>query len=338
MAGAVEMLKPTPSNPAGLDLLPPDDVLFGKSQEMRFVRRQIARVCSTNVPLLLVGETGTGKEILARYVHARSAWNTGEFVKINCAAIPGLLLESELFGYEKGGFTGAHASKPGRVESAHHGTLFLDGIRNIELGLQAKLLQFLQDGHFCRIGDHQSRHIETRVICSTDRDLRQEVADRAFRSDLYYRINVITIRLPKLAQRSEDLRTLAEYYRQTLNTKYERSAAPFSADISRFLETHSWPGNIRELENWVARYVLLGPEEALAQANVHKRPLENRVKSSSQAVSLKRIARDAVRHMERDVILKVLQANRWNRRMAAKELQISYRALMYKIRSTGLGS
>src|SRR6266404_5615089 len=171
-----------------VDLLPPDCILFGQSEAMKDVRLRAAKICGTNVPVLLYGDGGTGKEVLARWIHEHSPACNGQFVKVNCAAIPGTLLESELFGYEKGAFTGAHALKPGRVEVAHQGTLFLDEIADFDLGLQSKLLQFLQDGRFSRIGGETERAVETRLICATHKDLEREIDLGRFRSDLYYRI------------------------------------------------------------------------------------------------------------------------------------------------------
>src|ERR1700730_9470068 len=188
-----------------MDLLPPDQVLFGWSANMMKLRQRAAKVCGTTVPVLLQGDGGTGKEVLARWIHKHSAYCNGQFVKVNCAAIPGSLLESELFGYEKGAFTGAHALKPGRVELAHHGTLFLDEIADLDLGLQSKLLHFLQDGFFSRLGDQTERLVETRVICATGRRLEDEIAAGRFRADLYYRISVFQIAMPRLADRREDI-------------------------------------------------------------------------------------------------------------------------------------
>src|SRR5258708_14821349 len=181
--------------------LPPDDVLFGCSSAMNEVRHKALKICRTNVAVLLLGEGGTGKETLARWLHANSEYASGEFVKVNCAAIPGSLLESELFGHERGAFTGAQAAKPGRVERAHLGTLFLDEVGDLDFGLQSKLLHFLQDGYFSRLGDEIERTVETRVICATSRSIENEIAAGRFRADFYYRINVLKIVMPKLADR-----------------------------------------------------------------------------------------------------------------------------------------
>src|SRR5437762_5834511 len=171
--------------------IPPETVIFGHSETMQSLRERMDKVASANVPVLIQGESGTGKDIIARMIHARSPWRTGPFVKVDCPAIPGTLLESELFGYEKGAFTGAYGTKPGRVELAHRGTLFLDEISELELGLQSKLLQLLQDGQFCRIGAQEDKKVEVRIVCATNRQLEVEVEAGTFRQDLYYRINVV---------------------------------------------------------------------------------------------------------------------------------------------------
>src|ERR1700678_1120121 len=174
---------------------PPDSIVFGKSEAMQSLRSRMDKVASANVPVLINGESGTGKDIVARMIHALSPWKTGPFVKVNCPAIPGTLLESELFGFEKGAFTGANASKPGRMELAQGGTLFMDEIAELDSSLQAKLLHVLQDGHFMRIGDHEERRMDARVICATNRVLQHEIESGSFRSDLFYRINVISVTL-----------------------------------------------------------------------------------------------------------------------------------------------
>jgi two-component system response regulator AtoC len=315
----------------------PDDVIFGQTAEMQTVRQRVLKVCGTNIPLLLLGDSGTGKEVLARFIHSRSLWSDGQFVKVNCAAIPGPLLESELFGYERGAFTGANSTKPGRAEVAHHGTLFLDEISELDLGLQAKLLQLLQDGQFTRIGAQEERHVEARIICATGRDLQAEIERGHFRSDLYYRINVINIRMPRLRERREDIVAMANHYREVFNARFLRDAPQFSMQMMQILQSRDWPGNIRELENWVARYVLLGSEEVLhPESTGHHQSLASYKTSDDGSIPLKRIARDAIREMERRVILQVLQANHWNRRRTAEVLKISYRALIYKIREAGL--
>src|SRR5471032_1829779 len=180
--------------------MPPATVVFGRTEGMQVVRERLIKLAAANVPVLIQGESGTGKDIIARMIHGLSPWRTGPWVKVNCPAIPGTLLESELFGYEKGAFTGAYGMKPGRVEMAHRGTLFLDEISELDMGLQSKLLQLLQDGQFCRIGAQEDKKVEVRVVCATNRVLETEVQNGAFRQDLYYRINVVNLRMPPLRE------------------------------------------------------------------------------------------------------------------------------------------
>jgi two-component system response regulator AtoC len=286
---------------------------------------------------LITGEGGTGKEMLARWIHSRSNYSNGEFVKVNCAAVPGTLLESELFGYEKGAFTGAQSSKPGRVELAHNGTLFLDEIADLEMGLQSKLLHFLQDGTFSRIGDEASRSVNTRVICTTNRDLEKDILTGQFRADLFYRINVFQLKLPRLRDRREDIPLLSEYFRAQYEKQFSKESAVFEPHLLNYLKNLDWPGNLRELSNGIARYVLIGPEAAVVQESTRRRtPGTQSFAHEPNGVPLKRIAKEAIRDMERNLILEALRANQWNRRKAAVALKISYRALIYKIRDAGL--
>jgi two-component system, NtrC family, response regulator AtoC len=319
--------------------LPPVHIYFGPSAAMQAVRQRVERAAGLNVPILLLGESGTGKEVLARFVHARSPWHDGPFVKVNCPAIPGTLLESELFGFQKGAFTGAIQAKPGRMEMAQGGTLFMDEIGELDSSLQAKLLHVLQDGHFARIGDHEEKRMDARVICATNRDLHKEIERGGFRSDLFYRINVISILLPPLRERRADIPHLAEYLRQAFNRRFQKEAPPLSQEILHSLERREWPGNVRELENCIARYVILGSEEAF-QADANEKKTLNLAFEANEdgIIPLKRIAQQITRKMERDVILKVLQENHWNRRKTAQVLKISYRALLYKVRQAGLPS
>src|ERR1700757_203885 len=236
----------------------PDQVLFGHSQAMAEIQSRASRISRTNVPVLLCGEGGTGKEVLARWLHSNSEYGSGEFVKVNCAAIPGTLLESELFGYEKGAFTGANNVKPGRVELAHRGTLFLDEIADLDLNLQSKLLHFLQDGTFSRIGDRAERKIEARLPCATNKDLEKETSNGTFRQDLFYRIHVFRLKLPTLRERKEDIPVLAEYFRHHFEKQFGMKADAFPVEMLEYLKNLSWQGNIRELSNAIARYVLLG--------------------------------------------------------------------------------
>lgn len=335
MASATE-LKMQQVHP-GTDL-PPDTVYFGKSEAMQSVRARIERASGLNVPILILGESGTGKEVLSRFIHSRSPWQSGPFIKVNCPAIPGTLLESELFGYAKGAFTGANNPKPGRMELAQGGSLFLDEIAELDASLQAKLLHVLQDGHFMRIGEHVEKRLDARVICATNRDLAREIEKGAFRSDLFYRINVITITLPPLRERRDDIPFLAEYLRERFNLRFKREAGPITRETMQLLKQRDWPGNVRELENCIQRYVILGSEEAFyAEPAAERKPVDFTYEANEEGnIPLKRIAQQVTRRMEHDVILKVLQANHWNRRRTAEVLKISYRALLYKVRQAGL--
>ena len=319
--------------------VPPEDVLFGSSPAMAELRNHAARISRTNVPILMTGEGGTGKEAIARWIHTNSEYSAGEFVKVNCAAIPGALLESELFGYERGAFTGANLSKPGRVELAHRGTLFLDEIADLDLHLQSKLLHFLQDGTFSRLGDQIERKIDARLLCATNKNLQEEVSTGRFRQDLYYRIHVFRLNLPLLRERSGDIPMLAEFFRQHFQKQFGIKAEPFAAELLEYLQHLPWPGNIRELSNVVARYVLIGPEAMIPpEHNAKKKRAKFAIDADEPTVTLKRMAKDAIKEMERNIILEALRANQWNRRKTARELKISYRALIYKIHEAGLNS
>jgi two-component system, NtrC family, response regulator AtoC len=320
--------------------LPPDEVIFGQSEAMRAIRQRVEKLAGANIPVLIQGESGTGKELIARLIHQHSPWSNGPYVKVNCPAIPGTLLESELFGYEKGAFTGANGSKPGRVEMAHRGTLFLDEISELEPGLQAKLLQLLQDGQFCRIGAQEDKKVEVRVVCATNRELEHEIETGTFRADLFYRINVVNIRLPRLRERSHDIPALVTYFLNYYNEKYNCRAETPSVATMALLERYHWPGNVRELENLIKRYVILGSEETITSELLNHREehFDPEIPTADAPIALKKVTRQAVRELERRIIFKVLQANNWNRKKAARSLNISYRALLYKIREAGLGS
>jgi len=317
--------------------IPPEAVVFGRSDAMQALRNRMDKVASANVPVLIHGESGTGKDIIARMIHGLSPWRTGPFVKVNCPAIPGTLLESELFGYEKGAFTGAYGTKPGRVELAHRGTLFLDEISELDLGLQSKLLQLLQDGQFCRIGAQEDKKVEVRIVCATNRQLEVEVEAGTFRQDLYYRINVVNLFMPPLRERRSEIPDLVDYFLQFYNRKFNSRARELSTELMTSLQKYHWPGNIRELENLIKRYVILGNEEVITSDLVtREQEYFNPDINLDGPISLKKLTRQATRELERKVILKVLQAHHWNRKQAARALQISYRALLYKIRDAGI--
>jgi len=329
----------TNHNPSGntLGLLPPERVIFGFSQAMSQVRQKAEKVAVTNVPVLIEGEGGTGKELIARWIHWRSPRSSGPFIKVSCAAIPRCLLESELFGYEKGAFTGALNCKPGRVEQADKGTLFLDEIADLDKDLQSKLLHFIQDGRSTRVGDTAERTVDFRLICASHRDLAQEINSGKFRADLFYRINVVQLRLPRLRDRREDIPQLAEYLRGLYEKQFGKRTEAIPPQMMDHMQKMEWPGNVRELSNEIARYVLIGADGAVDGNKAPRRAsMGGTVAAGNGAVSLKRIAKEAVREMERDLILQALRDNRWNRRKTAQALKISYRALIYKIRDAGL--
>jgi two-component system, NtrC family, response regulator AtoC len=317
----------------------PESIVFGGTDAMRELRERLGKIAGANVPVLIHGESGTGKDIIARMIHAASPWKTGPWVKVNCPAIPGTLLESELFGYEKGAFTGAFGTKPGRVEMAHRGTLFLDEISELDMSLQSKLLQLLQDGQFCRIGAQEDKKVEVRIVCATNRKLEDEIANGTFRADLFYRINVVNLYMPPLRERTSDLTDLVAYFIEFYNRKFNARAKALSPDLMNSLRKYHWPGNIRELENLIKRYVILGNEEAiLGDLRPREQDFFNADIAVDGPISLKKLTRQAVHELERKIILKVLQHHHWNRKQAARALNISYRALLYKIRDAGLPS
>jgi two-component system, NtrC family, response regulator AtoC len=319
--------------------LPPEEVIFGRSAAMQPIRQLVGKLLSADLPVLIQGENGTGKGLLAQYIHSQSLFARGSFVKVNCAAIPGALLESELFGYERGAFTDARTSKAGFVEMADQGTLFLDEIADLDLGLQAKVLQLLQDGQFSRLGDTVERQVNLRVICATNRNLEKEIQRGRFRQDLFYRINVVTIELPPLRERREDVPMLAEYFLRQLNARFERDTKPFPEDVLEMFTHQDWRGNIRELENLVARYSIMGSLDTVKSEPSRKIYSAPSIKiPEGGSISLKHLAKQAVREMESNVILRVLRENKWNRRKAAQVLNISYRALIYKIQEAGLST
>ncbi len=304
---------------------------------MMEVRSLAAKVCNINAPVLLCGDGGTGKEAVARWIHLHSRNAGGQFVKVNCAAIPGALLESELFGYERGAFTGAVTAKPGRVELAENGTLFLDEIGDLDSGLQSKLLQFLQDGSFSRIGGEQEKLVETRLICATNKDLQEEINAGTFRADLYYRINVVRMKLPRLRDRNEDIPQIAQYFLAQFQERFAKPAEPLNRAMLQYLQNLDWPGNIRELSNGIARHVLIGAEANIGpEITAKPRGRDSGNGKNAANVSLKQFSKEAVRAREKAYILEALQANQWNRRKTAAALKISYRTLIYKIRDAGL--
>ncbi len=315
------------------------------SAKMQPIRDLIGKVAATNTTVLLRGESGVGKEVVARALHKGSPRGHRQFLKVNCAALPGELLESELFGHEKGAFTGAYRQKPGKFEAADQGTLLLDEIGEMPLRLQAKLLHVLQDGEFSRVGGEKIIGTDVRLIASTNRDLETAMRAHQFREDLYYRLNVIEIRIPPLRERREEIPVLVDHFLTQFNSQYGRKIEIPSETMRVFVEYH-WPGNIRELENAVKRVVVLGThrtvhQEIAATLGRGPRPAVTTAAVTAtinpeQMISLKDIARQAARDAERVAIKEVLDRVHWNRAKAARLLQISYKALLYKIVQCGL--
>jgi two-component system response regulator AtoC len=345
---------------------------LGNGEKMREVPDLIKRVADTDVTVLIRGESGTGKELVARAIHSTSARRDRAFVKVNCAALPSGLLESELFGFERGAFTGAIQHKPGKFEFANHGTMFLDEISEMQPPLQAKLLQVLQDGEFARLGGRHDVRVDVRILAATNRDLDAAVSDGQFREDLFFRLNVICITLPPLRQRRDEIPALTSLFLRQYAEHYNKPPIALASDTIPLFEEYDWPGNVRELENLVKRMVILGTDESVrrevaeAIASRTRLPspipaLQPRVTAGSGVTapprpavpaappaappaaappaltgSLKDIARHAAREAEREMILRTLQQTRWNRREAAEILGISYKALLYKIKEAEL--
>jgi transcriptional regulator with GAF, ATPase, and Fis domain len=314
--------------------------------------------------VLIHGESGTGKELVARALSASSLRRDKPFVKVNCAALPADLLESELFGFERGAFTGALQQKPGKFEFANHGTLFLDEIGDMSPALQAKLLRVLQDGEFSRLGGTHDLHVDVRIVAATNCDLERAVAEGQFREDLFFRLNVVPILLPPLRDRREEIPLLTDHFLKKYSVQYNKPCAELSEETMALLVEHDWPGNVRELENLIKRIVVLGDDAATrrdlkrsvamaadraAQAlssrssviAMPERPDGLRAVAAQAAgdegsCSLKDISRIAARKAERELISRMLQQTRWNRKETAGILGISYKALLYKIKENGL--
>jgi two-component system response regulator AtoC len=337
-------------------------MLFGTSPKMEEVKQTIEQVADTTATVLIRGESGTGKEVVARMVYGHSTRHDKPFVKVNCAAIPYELLESELFGYEPGAFTGANRQKLGKFDLANLGTLFLDEISEMHPALQAKLLHVLQDGEFSRLGGKRDISVDVRVLAATNKPLERAVEEGQFREDLFYRLNVVTIHIPPLRERREEIPVFLDFFLRKYSEFYGKNPPAFSDfAIGRMME-YNWPGNIRELENLVKRYVIVGKEsQIIRELSTHK-PIVSSMTGSSplgnpkggdgfaqtapvvpispvagadgeqEMPSLLEIGRRAAMQAEREAIERVLAQTRWNRRQAAKILKISYKALLNKLK------
>ncbi|HCS13929.1 MAG: sigma-54-dependent Fis family transcriptional regulator [Zetaproteobacteria bacterium CG06_land_8_20_14_3_00_59_53] len=313
------------------------DTFITENTETRRLLDQVALVAPSNASVLVVGESGTGKERLSRFVHQCSNRRDRAFIAINCAAIPEGILESELFGHEKGAFTGATASRPGKFELAHQGTLLLDEITEMPLHLQAKLLRVLQEGEVDRLGGRAPVSIDVRVIATSNRDIDKAVAEGTFRQDLYYRLNVVTVRLPALRDRTSDIEPLTRHFLEGFSRMYNRPVPHIGEAAMRSMQTHDWPGNVRELENCMHRAFLMcangeiSPEHlALPDAAPSAAPVSSAAASIAAGMS--------IRDMERALIQETLQHVRGNRTEAARLLGISIRTLRNKLNEFDSGT
>ena len=320
-----------------------DDVFFvAASPAMRKIRSQSALVANVDIPVLLLGESGTGKEVLARLIHKLSPRAHRTFLKVNCAAVPADLLESELFGYEAGAFTGATHAKPGKFELCNKGTILLDEIGEMPPLLQAKLLHVLQDQQFSRLGSRSVIKVDVRILAATNINIPEALANKRLREDLYYRLNAFTLQLPPLRDRKEEIPILLKHFMSRLSERYARAPLPLSPMLMQACLEYAWPGNLRELNNFIKRYLILG-DEKLAIAELQPKVDGSGARFDAPPArpneasgGLKSLARSAKDEAEAEAIAKALDETNWNRKQAAALLKISYKALLYKIRQYGI--
>jgi two-component system, NtrC family, response regulator AtoC len=330
-------------------------LIVGQSEKIREVRQKITNVGGKNITVLITGETGTGKELVARFIHYHSPRREGPLVKISCGALPDDLLESEIFGFQKGAFTGAYRDKPGRLELAQGGTLFIDEIGELSLTLQVKFLQLLEDKAFARLGGVRDEVIDIRTVAATNADLAKKVRLGQFRKDLFYRLNVVNIRVPPLRERKEDIGWLTFYFLNKYSFEQKRELLDIPDKISQHFQDYHWAGNVRELENVVRRAVALRDwgfvfrelqMDATPQAESQYPPsvehsFERRDQSMKEALSqedfsLKKITKAYVLEAEKKAILSALEKTHWNRKVAAQNLKVSYKTLLNRIDELGL--
>jgi two-component system response regulator AtoC len=329
--------------PAGADTL----AFFSQSPKMAQIWEVARMVARTDVPVLILGESGVGKEVLARYIHRNSRRADKPLVKVNCAALPHDLLESELFGYDRGAFTGAVGEKPGKFELANNGCIILDEIGEMSPSLQPKLLHVVEDGEYCRLGGRTPIKVDVRIIALTNRKLESAIPRGEFRDDLYFRLNVVTIKIPPLRERREDIPTLCDYFLKKHRTALESAIDELPSDLVDFFVRYDWPGNIRQLENTVKRYLILpkldlelGPGDPIAPAGpapaaysmAASETVPVQLPAEKDVVCLKKIVSRAAEETERRMVLHVLDQTNWNRRIAARRLNICYKALLNKLK------
>jgi len=354
--------------PAGESALDDRFLLIGESESMKRIAQLVHKIADSELSVLIRGESGTGKEVVARMVHTLSSRRSGPFVKVNCAALSESLLESELFGHEKGAFTGAYKSRPGRFELAHRGTIFLDEIGDMAYSLQAKSLQVLEQKEFMPVGSTRTVRVDVRVISATNGILEDCIENKAFRRDLLYRLNDVTITMPPLRERKEDIPLLVDHFIGLYASRYKRPPADVTPRQIEMLLEYDWPGNVRELESLIKRVIVLGdksivesavfgqlgerptvvpvstpvagrgPEEETSEEAPTDQPLgraaepPDTVLGTSEIIPLKEATARAIRETEVRLLNRTLTRTRWNRREAAKILKISYRSLLYKIK------
>jgi two-component system response regulator AtoC len=336
-----------------IEQLDGDEFFVAACSEMHKVRLQSELLANIDVPVLILGESGTGKEITAHLIHKLSSRSQRRFLKVNCAALPGELLESELFGYERGAFTGATRTKPGKFELCDQGTILLDEVAEMPANLQAKLLHVLQDKRFFRLGGENTIEVDVRILAATNVNVHQAISERKFREDLYYRLSAFTITLPPLRERREEIPLLLRHFMGRMATQYSRPTMRLSPAVIEACLRYPWPGNLRELENFVKRYLVMGDEAtAIAELRANWRPGQITVDTSPgptpvqresvpvepdvQGARVKASLRALKDETEVNAIARALKETRWNRKQAARLLNISYRGLLYKIRQHGI--
>ena len=322
-----------------------EDISFlAASPQMLKIRQQILQIAPVDVPVFISGESGVGKEVVSRMIHLRSTRRQQAFVKVNCAALPGELLESELFGYEQGAFTGAVRSKPGKFELANRGTIFLDEIAEMSPHLQAKLLHVLQDGQFSRLGARAVVNVDVRVLAATNMDVKDAMRTGRFREDLYYRLNVLSIHIPPLRERTTEIPLLFRHFLVKYSEKYAKAAPEPSKHLMEAALRYPWPGNLRELENFVKRYVILEDDEGSFRELVEMTGQQQRIAPREEVApapkeqGLKALVRGLKDEAEMEAIADALEKTNWCRKDAARMLGISYKALLYKMRQFNLDS
>ncbi len=326
------------------ELLTEDLSFLAASPQMVKIRQQILQIAPVDVPVFIAGESGVGKEVVSRMIHMRSTRASQPFLKVNCAALPSELLESELFGYEQGAFTGAVRSKPGKFEMANKGTIFLDEIAEMSTALQAKLLHVLQDHQYSRLGGRALVNVDVRVLAATNMNVKEAIASGRFREDLYYRLNVFSITVPPLRERTREIPMLFRHFLGKYIEKYKKQAPDPSDHLMEAAMNYPWPGNLRELENFVKRYVILEDDESsfrelleMAATRQGTAPRDEVTSPGPKDRGLKALVRSLKDEAEMEAIANALEQTNWSRKEAARILGISYKALLYKTRQFKLG-